>query len=57
MGEKSGSGSGIRIQDEHPDHITESFDADPVPGWKKFGSGMGKNSDPGWGKIRIPDMG
>jgi hypothetical protein len=50
MGKKSGSGM------NNPDHISESletifwikilkfFDADP--GWKKFGSGMGKKSDP-----------
>jgi hypothetical protein len=57
MGKKSVSGSGMN----NPDHISESletifgvkilkfFDADPGPGWKRFGSGIrdGKNSDPG----------
>jgi hypothetical protein len=53
MRRKSGSGSGM----DNPDHISESletiflvkilkfFDADP--GWKEFGSGTEKNSDPG----------
>jgi hypothetical protein len=55
MGKKSGS------RMNSPDHNSESsknnfwdkilkfFDADP--GWKKFGSGMGKNSFPGWEKV------
>ncbi len=50
MSNKTGSRSGIRIRDDHLDHISESletnfwvkilflFDADS--GWKKFGSGM-----------------
>jgi hypothetical protein len=59
MVKKSGSGSGIR--DEQPgsfflelrNHfflvkILEFYDADP-------GSGMEKNSDPGWKKSRIRD--
>jgi hypothetical protein len=58
MGKKSGSVSGSGMN--NPDHISESletifwlkyilkfFDADP--GWKKFGSGMGKN------RIRDPE--
>jgi hypothetical protein len=59
MGEKSGSG--IRIRDEQPDHISESlepffwvkilefFDAYPGSGMENFGSGIrdGKKSDPG----------
>jgi hypothetical protein len=48
MGKKSGSGSGIRIRDEQPDHISQSletiffvkilefFDADPGPGIEKI---------------------
>jgi hypothetical protein len=57
MGKKSGSGSEIRIRDEQTGSyfreirnnflvkMLKFFDADP--GWKKFGSGMEKNSDPG----------
>jgi hypothetical protein len=57
MGKKTGSGM------NNPDHISESLetifwvklikllDADPEFGMeKKFESGMGKNSDPGWKK-------
>jgi hypothetical protein len=64
MGKKLGSGSGMN----NPDHISESlntflgvkilkfFDADPGPGWKKFGFRIRgkKSSDLGSG-INIPD--
>ncbi len=64
MGKKSGPGSGIRIWENNPDHISESletilrvkipklFDTDPgIRDEKKIGSGMEKI------KIRIQDPG
>jgi hypothetical protein len=52
MGKKSGSGSGIRILDKHPDHISESLET-IVLGENTsilfcgFGIRDGKNSDTG----------
>ncbi len=61
MCKMSGSGSGTRIRDEQPDHISESLETifwvtkcgsgiwnerNSDPGWKKFGSGI-RDKHPG----------